>query len=57
MIDKAVIDAMESELNDILPDGWEEQFEAHEDRMELFERSFDKAENIARQAIAMLRGE
>lgn len=57
MIDKTVIDSMESRLNDILPDGWEDRFETHEDRYELFERSFDKAESIARQAIAMLRGE
>jgi hypothetical protein len=48
-------DELEEKLGAILPDGWEDKFETHEDRMELFERSFDRAEAIARQAIALLR--
>ncbi len=55
MENKLFVDALEKSLNDILPDGWEDRFETHEDRMDLFERSFDKAETIARQAIKLLR--
>jgi hypothetical protein len=55
MENKLFVDALEKRLNDILPEGWEERFETHEDRYELFERSFDTAESIARQAIKALR--
>jgi hypothetical protein len=54
-MDQVKVDDLEERLNNILPEGWEDRFETHEDRMELFERSFDKAESIARQAIAMLK--
>jgi hypothetical protein len=50
------IDELELRLDSILPDNWEDRFETHEDRMEFFERSFDQAEAIARQAIVLLKG-
>lgn len=56
-MNKEIIDLMEKRLDEILPDNWEDRFETHEERMELFDRSFEKAESIARQAIKMLRNE
>lgn len=45
---------LEKRLNAILPDNWEDRFETHEDLYGLFERSFDKAEAIAREAIRII---
>jgi len=54
-MDKTTFELFEKELSEILPDGWEEKFETHEDLAELFERSFEKAESIAWALIAALR--
>ena len=54
-MERETLDAFENKLSEILPEGWEDKFETHEDRAELFERSFDKAETIAWALIAALR--
>jgi hypothetical protein len=46
---------LEKRLDNILPDDWDVKFETHEDLYNLFERSFDKAEDIAREAIKLLK--
>jgi hypothetical protein len=54
-MDKQTLEHFEKELRDILPDGWEDKFETHEDLYGLFERSYDRAETIAWALIAALR--
>jgi hypothetical protein len=49
------ISELEKALGNILPNNWEDKFETHEDLYELFQRSFDKAEDIAIRAIAILK--
>ena len=51
----AQIEALEDGLGKILPDNWQDRYETHEDRYDLFERSFDKAEAIALHAIELLK--
>jgi hypothetical protein len=54
-MDKVTLDSFAKQLSEILPDGWEDRFESHEDLYNLFEVAYDKADTIAWTLIAALR--
>ncbi len=52
---KRATDDLDTQLQSILPEDWQDKWETHEEQRDLFERCYDKADVVASKAIALLR--